>query len=179
MDDDGITLQEESIIQKVKSYQKMTIAPKNIAKILKIQVEDVCKIIGFDIETMDEQHREYCFNNHGIKDKAIELRMEGYGVYLNEGDFEKFQPMCYLDKHSPEFLKLHEQVKLIQISDDPVKEARRLWILNRFTNYQSDEWKKLRDQQHETILKIPDLNFLHPYIKRMNLERKNMDKFFE
>jgi len=179
MDDDGIILQEESITQKVKSYQKMSIPPKDIAKILKIPVEDVCKIMGFDIETMDEQYREYCFNNHGMKDKVFELRMEGYGLYLNEGDFEKFQPVCYLDKHSQKFLKLHEQVKLIQILDDPVKETRRLWILNRFTNYQSDEWKKLRDQHTEALLKIPGSNFNQQEIERIILEIKKIEKLLE
>jgi len=179
MDDDGIILQEESITQKVKSYQKMSIPPKDIAKILKIPVEDVCKIMGFDIETMDEQYREYCFNNHGMKDKVFELRLEGYGLYLNEGDFEKFQPVCYFDKHSQKFLKLYEQVKLIQISDDPVKETRRLWILNRFTNYQSDEWKKLRDQHTEALLKIPGSNFNQQEIERIILEIKKIEKLLE
>ena len=179
MDDDGITFQEESITQKVKSYQKITISPRDIAKILKIQAEDVCKIIGFDVETMDEQHREYCFNNHGIEDKIFELRMEAYGLFLNEGDFEKFQPVCYIDKHSQEYLKLHDQVKLIQISDDPIKETRRLWILNRFTNYQSEEWKKLRDKQFETIVKIPGSIIIHKEIDRLNLENKMIEKLFE
>ena len=150
-----MTPQEKSIIQKVKLYQKMTISPRNIAKLIKIQVEDVCKILGYDVETMDKKHREYCFYNHGQEDKMLELRMEGYGLYLDEGDFEKFQPVCYMDKHSKEFLKLKDEAKLISISDDPVKETRRLWILNRFSDYQSDEWVNLRTKYLETILKIP------------------------
>ena len=66
----------------MKLYQKMTISPRNIAKLIKIQVEDVCKILGYDVETMDKKHREYCFYNHGQGDKILELRMEEYGLYL-------------------------------------------------------------------------------------------------
>ena len=154
----------------------MTISPQNIAKLIKIQVEDVCKILDYDIETMDKKHREYCFYNHGQEDKMLELRMEGYGLYLDEGDFEKFQPVCYMDKHSKEFLKLKEETKLISISDDSVKETRRLWILNRFSDYQSNEWVDLRNKHQKTTLKIPGSNIIRKEIERIRLENKKIQE---
>ena len=156
----------------------MTISPQNIAKLIKIQVEDVCKILDYDIETMDKKHREYCFYNHGQENNMLELRMEGYGLYLDEGDFEKFQPVCYMDKHSKEFLKLKEEAKLISISDDAVKETRRLWILNRFTDYQSDEWVDLRNAHQKTTLKISGSNIIQKEIERIRLENKKIQKLF-
>jgi len=156
----------------------MTISPQNIAKLIKIQVEDVCKILDYDVETMDKKHREYCFYNHGQENNMLELRMEGYGLYLDEGDFEKFQPICYMDKHSKEFLKLKEEAKLISISDDAVKETRRLWILNRFTDYQSDEWVDLRNAHQKTTLKISGSNIIQKEIERIRLENKKIQKLF-
>ena len=156
----------------------MTISPQNIAKLIKIQVEDVCKILDYDVETMDKKHREYCFYNHGQENNMLELRMEGYGLYLDEGDFEKFQPICYMDKHSKEFLKLKEEAKLISISDDAVKETRRLWILNRFTDYQSDEWVDLRNAHQKTTLKILGSNIIQKEIERIRLENKKIQKLF-
>ena len=156
----------------------MTISPQNIAKLIKIQVEDVCKILDYDVETMDKKHREYCFYNHGQEEKMLELRIEGYGLYLDEGDFEKFQPVCYMDKHSKEFLKLKEEAKLISISDDAVKETRRLWILNRFTDYQSDEWVDLRNAHQKTTLKISGSNIIQKEIERIRLENKKIQKLF-
>jgi hypothetical protein len=110
----------------VKSYQKITVPPLNIAKLLKISIEDVCKILGYAVETMDEEHREYCFNDHGLGSYTLEIRMETYGLYLEEGDFEKFQPVCYMDRHSEEFLKLKYIANSIPISNNPVHETRRM-----------------------------------------------------
>ena len=154
----------------------MTISPQNIAKLIKIQVEDVCKILDYDVETMDKKHREYCFYNHGQENNMLELRMEGYGLYLDEGDFEKFQPVCYMDKHSKEFLKLKEEAKLISISEDSIKETRRLWILNRFTDYQSDEWVDLRNAHQKTTLKISGSNIIQKEIERIRLENKKIQE---
>lgn len=173
------TLQDKSIIQKVKLYQKITVPPQNIAKLLKISVEDVCKILDYNIEIMDEEHREYCFNNHGLGDDVLEFRMETYGLYLEEGDFEKFQPVCYMDKHSEKFLKLKDIANSIPISNDPVNETRRLWILNRFTDYRSEEWIKLRDMHHENIIKIPGSDMVRKEIDRLGLGDKEIQKLFE
>jgi hypothetical protein len=172
-------LQDKSIIQKVKSYQKITVPPQNIAKSLKISIEDVCKILGYDVKTMDEEHREYCFYDHGVGDDVLELRMETYGLYLEEGDFEKFQPVCYMDRHSEEFLKLKDIANSIPININHVKETRRLWILNRFTVYRSKEWIKLRDAHCESILKISDSDMVRKDIDRLGLKNKEMQKLFE
>ena len=174
-----LTLQDKSIIQKAKLYQKMTISPQKIAILLKIQVEDVCKILNYNIETMDEEHREYCFNNHGLDAKVLEHRMNAYSLFLEEGDFEKFQPVCYMDRHSKEFLKLKDDATLIPISNDSVKETRRLWILNRFTDYQSEEWITLRDKYYENIIKIPGSNVIQKETDRVRLESKKIQKLFE
>ena len=84
-----------------------------------------------------------------------------------------------MDKHSKEFLKLKEEAKLISISDDPVKETRRLWILNRFSDYQSDEWINLRNKHQETSLKIPVSNVIRKEIERIRLENEKIQKLFE
>lgn len=154
----------------------MTISPQNIAKLIKTPIENVCKILGYDIETMDKNHRDYCFYNHGKSAEMFELRLEEYGLYLDEGDFEKFQPACYMDKNSTEFLKLKENAKLIPISDEPVKETRRLWILNRFTYYQSEEWIELRDKKYDTIIQIPGSDVIQKEIDRLVLENKKIQK---
>ena len=173
------TLQDKSIIQKVKSYQKITVPPLNIAKLLKISIEDVCKILGYAVETMDEEHREYCFNDHGLGSYTLEIRMETYGLYLEEGDFEKFQPVCYMDRHSEEFLKLKYIANSIPISNNPVHETRRVWILNRFTDYRSEEWIKLRDAYTENVVKIPGSDMVQKVINESGLKNKEIQKLFE
>jgi hypothetical protein len=173
------TLQDNSIIQKVKSYQKITVPPQNIAKSLKISIEDVCKILGYAVETMDEEHREYCFNDHGLGSYTLEIRMETYGLYLEEGDFEKFQPVCYMDRHSEEFLKLKYIANSIPISNNPVHETRRVWILNRFTDYRSEEWIKLRDAYTENVVKIPGSDMVQKVINESGLKNKEIQKLFE
>ena len=173
------TLQDKSIIQKVKSYQKITVPPQNIARLLKIPIEDVCKILGYDVKTMDEEHREYCFYDHGVGDDVLELRMETYGLYLEEGDFEKFQPVCYMDRHSEEFLKLKDIANSIPININHVKETRRLWILNRFTVYRSKEWIKLRDAYSENVVKIPGSDMVRKVIDNSGFNNKEIQKLFE
>jgi hypothetical protein len=163
----------------VKSYQKITVPPLNIAKLLKISIEDVCKILGYAVETMDEEHREYCFNDHGLGSYTLEIRMETYGLYLEEGDFEKFQPVCYMDRHSEEFLKLKYIANSIPISNNPVHETRRVWILNRFTDYRSEEWIKLRDAYTENVVKIPGSDMVQKVINESGLKNKEIQKLFE
>jgi hypothetical protein len=173
------TLQDKSIIQKVKSYQKITVPPQNIAKSLKISIEDVCKILGYDVKTMDKEHRDYCFYDHGSSSSTFEIRLETYGLYLEEGDFEKFQPACYMDRHSEEFLKLKNIANSIPISNDPVHETRRVWLLNRFTDYRSKEWIKLRDAYTKNVVKIPGSDLVQKVIDNSGLKNKEIQKLFE
>ena len=173
------TLQDNSIIQKVKSYQKITVPPQNIAKSLKISIEDVCKILGYDVKTMDEEHRDYCFYDHGSSSSTFEIRLETYGLYLEDGDFEKFQPACYMDRHSEEFLKLKNIANSIPISNDPAHETRRVWALNRFTDYRSKEWIKLRDAYSENVVKIPGSDMVRKVIDEAGFGNKEIQKLFE
>ena len=173
------TLQDKSIIQKVKSYQKITVPPQNIARLLKIPIEDVCKILGYDVKTMDEEHRDYCFYDHGSSSSTFEIRLETYGLYLEDGDFEKFQPACYMDRHSEEFLKLKNIANSIPISNDPVHETRRVWLLNRFTDYRSKEWIKLRDAYSENVVKIPGSDMVRKVIDEAGFGNKEIQKLFE
>ena len=173
------TLQDKSIIQKVKSYQKITVPPQNIARLLKIPIEDVCKILGYDVKTMDEEHRDYCFYDHGSSSSTFEIRLETYGLYLEDGDFEKFQPACYMDRHSEEFLKLKDIANSIPISNDPAHETRRVWALNRFTDYRSKEWIKLRDAYSENVVKIPGPDMVRKVIDNSGFNNKEIQKLFE
>ena len=70
---------------------------------------------------------------------GIDNRMEQYGAYLQEGDFEEWQPFCYIDKDSPEF---------------KIAKVRALWIMSRFEVYCSIEWKKLLVEKNELLKSI-------------------------
>jgi len=147
--------------------------------LLKIPIEDVCKILGYDVKTMDEEHRDYCFYDHGSSSSTFEIRLETYGLYLEDGDFEKFQPACYMDRHSEEFLKLKDIANSIPISNDPAHETRRVWALNRFTDYRSKEWIKLRDAYSENVVKIPGSDMVRKVIDNSGFNNKEIQKLFE
>jgi len=71
------------------------------------------------------------------------LALEWHSEFLNEGDFETFQPVTTLNRHSKEFLKAHLIIK---------KElVRALWLQNRLTEYLGPEWQILNEKiQDET-----------------------------
>jgi len=61
--------------------------------------------------------------------------MLNYQYYLQDGDFEKYQPNCYLDKGSKDWL--------IAMRDSEAIWCRAIWIKNRLTNYYGPEWHEL------------------------------------
>ena len=151
--------------QEIKFLQKMTFSADTISKSMKIPVEQICDILGYpsDEYGRDKASRDYNFYEHGTDEME---RYNLYSIFLQEGDFEKWQPVCYMDKASDEFLNLKAEADDIPKSADPVVEMRRLWILNRFTIYQKGEWKRLRDLSTIQMWKIPGLFELSKKIAR-------------
>ena len=68
-------------------------------------------------------------------------REKVYSEFLHLYDFETWQPFCYMDKES-------EQWRVGSISAQR-EYVRALWILNRFTLFQSPSWNRLCDKIHE------------------------------
>ena len=94
---------------------------------------------------MERLHRENNFFDHGKDDNALNIRMELYGTILHEGDFEKYQPYCYMNHWNPKFWITKWLSKRINSSNNDAEEIRRVWILMRFVEYQEAEWSKLND----------------------------------
>jgi len=59
-------------------------------------------------------------------------RAEEYSNFLHDGDFEKYQGNCYLDRMSKEYL--------IACQESEKEMLRAVWIRNRLTTYLSPEW---------------------------------------
>ena len=51
---------------------------------------------------------------------------------------------------------LKNEAEKIKLTKNPVKEARRLWIMLRFEIYQSDNYKLLEKEFARFLLQIPD-----------------------
>jgi len=68
-------------------------------------------------------------------------RAEFYSKFLHDGDFEKWQPCCYMKHDSKEF-------QLMALAAQR-EYQRALWILNRFTIYNSPDWNRLCNKIHE------------------------------
>ena len=163
MEDLKLLTPEELLVRKVKHYQKITIPPPEIAKMLEITTEQVCSILGYDPKNWENQHKDYCFFSHGMnhsEEDHIDLRFEIYAYFLQEGDFERYQPACYLSRDSKEFQELKAEAEAIPDSKDPVEQLRKLWILERFTVYQSKEWTDYQEKIIELRKQIPGLNEL-------------------
>ena len=60
------------------------------------------------------------------------VRLEVYGKFLEEGDFEKYQHYAYTD-----------ELPLDILIDIETQLMRLYWIKNRFTKYFSDEWQRM------------------------------------
>lgn len=76
------------------------------------------------------------------KEEAVDIRMERYGLFLEDGDFEKWQPCCYADGGytKEEWLRLKEEASAIRGETIPEK-VRTKWIQGRFIPWFSDEWQ--------------------------------------
>lgn len=157
-------------IQEIKFLQKMTFGADTISKSMKIPVEQICNVLGYpkDQYGRDKAARDYNYYDHGLSETD---RIESYSMFLQDGDFEKWQPVCYMDKTSDEFLNLKAEADDIPESTDPVIELRRLWVLNRFTIYQKGEWKRLRDLCKIQRAKIPEVVEL---LKNISRKRYNL-----
>ena len=58
----------------------------------------------------------------------FDTRLEYYSKFLEDGDFEYWEPICFMDRNTPEFRR---------------KLMRALWIINRFTEWKGTNWKQL------------------------------------
>ena len=127
----------------IQYLQKHHFSADNIAQNMKIPVEVVCEIVGYP---KDEEGRVAAQKNYNFYEFGIDHKMEYYGLFLQEGDFEKYQPVCYMDHSSTEFLNLQQEASHIPKTNDYRKEARRYWILMRFEHYQDTEWGVCRNK---------------------------------
>jgi hypothetical protein len=97
-------------------------------------------------------------------------RIELYGLFLEEVDFEYWQPCCYLDETSSEYEQKKQEMNYLSTnvlpnltSDENIlKKLRILWIMNRFTKYREEKW-------HEIIAEMEKL--LESYIQLKSLKR--------
>jgi len=82
--------------------------------------------------------------------EAIDLRMERYGLFLNDGDFEKWQPCCY--KYNEE-LKQESDNLIPTVNPGSIEYDRQVWrihwIKGRFLTWFSDEWQLWNTKIHE------------------------------
>jgi len=62
-------------------------------------------------------------------------RAEEYSKFLHDGDFEKYQPNCYLDRMSKEYLQACLEAEREML--------RAIWIRNRLTTYLSPDWNEM------------------------------------
>jgi len=168
----------ESTIKTVKKYQKLTMPPQLIAKSLKLSIEQVCDILGYptDQKSMLNHHKDFCFYDHGVGNH-IDYRLESYGFFLEDGDFETWQPVCYMDKSSTQFFYLKKKAEEILPSNNPIKETRRLWINLRFCAYQSSEYRSLLEQFLMNFCKIPGAKeWRNEFLKQWDVD-ESLTKF--
>ena len=89
------------------------------------------------------------------KDFQFEDRLETYGSFLNDGDFEYWQPCCYENNGEKriEAMSLKPDQSLDPQSFEYKRQRKRIfWIQSRFTTYQSPEWKDLIDKYDSIVL---------------------------
>ena len=145
------------IKNKIINYRNYAMEPELIAEKLDITIDEVCNILNYplDPKLMIKQHRDFLFYDHGFGEH-IGSRFDRYGLFLEDGDFEKWQPVCYMNKDGDEFKNLKNEAEKIKLTKNPVKEARRLWIMLRFEIYQCDNYKLLVKEFARFLLQIPD-----------------------
>lgn len=111
------------------------------------------------VETLEWQKEKFRMWSVGpamvdTAEYAINLRMEDYGFYLEDGDFEKYQPCCYynggytIDK----WKRLKEEADKLYNTAIPGtieydrQELRIAWIRGRFIIWYSDEWQSYQNK---------------------------------
>ena len=92
----------------------------------------------------DPDHRSELFVTYDIDDKA-----EYYSQFLHDGDFEYWMPCCFSSDS-----KKKAEADALKLEGTDKEKARILWIKNRFTVYQSPEWKQLADEYSQLIHKF-------------------------
>lgn len=144
----------------------MSFSADIISQSMKIPVEEICDVIGYpkDKEGRVKAYKDYNYYDHGEYDKGD--RLAEYILFLQEGDFEKYQPACYMDKTCNEFLNLRQEASHIPITDNHIMEARRYWILMRFPKYQGTEWGILREKFIANTQLIPEWVKIHETISQ-------------
>jgi len=94
---------------------------------------------------VEERVREF----YKVDDKA-----DIYSQFLEEGDFERYQQYCYMDKDSREYILEKEIVDNLIVEGTDRYKCRVLWIKSRFTEYCGYEWKKLLIEKNELLKQI-------------------------
>ena len=88
--------------------------------------------------TIDEWRQKF------YEEADFDTTMNIYGIFLEDGDFEKYQPHCYEISNSIEFKK--EKLEALR------QFIRCRWIYDRYTDLFSKEWYVLSDL--ETFLNV-------------------------
>lgn len=134
-------------ISTIKECYRLSVHPKAIAHYYKTTLEEITDILGLprDLKEMEKLHREKNFYDHGHGD-AIPVRMEHYSLYLDDGDFEKYQKYCYMSHWNPKFWIMKWWVNRMKESTLPTIERRRMWILMRFEDYQGEKWSEMEEK---------------------------------
>ena len=89
------------------------------------------------------------------KDFQFQDRLEIYGSFMDDGDFEYWQPCCYENDEEKriEAMSLKPDQSLDPQSFEYRRQKKRIfWIQSRFVSYQSHEWKKLINKYDSIIL---------------------------
>lgn len=128
---------------EIKSLIQKCFSIPQIVNKLKLSVNDVCEFVDCpnDMNEMIKRHKDFCFYDHGLGESGLDERFEDYSLFLNEGDFEKWQPVCYMKHDEPEFIKLKKEADSL-INSFPDKsyewlreEVRINWIILRFFDF--------------------------------------------
>jgi len=83
-----------------------------------------------------EQKRDLALEAHN----SVDLLNNGwYEFFIQEGDFERWQPFCYMNTGSQEWWEGYTLA---------------CWIMNRFTTYWGPEWSKLNSDTLKGIKEI-------------------------
>ena len=85
---------------------------------------------------------------------GVDGRCDQYAEILNDGDFEKWMPFCYIDKSSMEFKKAKQEADVLKVEGSPKNKCRVLWIKSRFEVYCSREWKYLLQRKGELLKQV-------------------------
>jgi len=83
--------------------------------------------------------------------ESVEDPSNDYALFLHDGDFEQFQPFCYIEKNTIEYYKG------VLIAEQELTRA--LWIKQRFTDYLDIHWQEINSRflfHFDMILKLTE-----------------------